>query len=101
MIFLQCDNTFHFSVVLIIYLLILNHYLSWLCFKIGLGDISYAIHMQRFYSPLRMWAKNIVSKTIHTPLSPRNLLVNLFIRIIGKNDRQISEPKKYKSNFDY
>ena len=72
MIFLHGDNTIHFSVVLIIYLFILNHYLSWLCFKIGLGDISYAIHMQRFYSHshLRMGAKNIVLITIHTPLSP-------------------------------
>jgi hypothetical protein len=64
------NNTIHSSVVLSIYLLILNHYLSWLCFKIGLGGISYAIQIQRFYSPLGMWAKNIVSKTIHKPLSP-------------------------------
>ena len=40
MIFLYGDNTIHFSVVLIIYILILNDYLSWLCFKIGLGGIS-------------------------------------------------------------
>ena len=38
------------------------------------------------------WAKNMVSKTIHTPLRPMNLLI-LLIRITGKNDRQTSDIK--------
>jgi hypothetical protein len=38
------------------------------------------------------WAKNKVSITIHTPLSPMNLLFNRLIRTTGKNDRQTSEP---------
>jgi hypothetical protein len=37
---------------------------------------------------------NIVSKTIHTLLSPMNLLIFL-IRITGKNVRQTSEPVMY------
>ena len=41
------------------------------------------------------WAKNIVSITIHKPLSPKNLLFNELIRITGKNDRQTSEPDEY------
>ena len=36
--------------------------------------------------------ENKVSKTIHKPLSPMNLLI-LLIRITGKNDRQISAIK--------
>ena len=40
------------------------------------------------------WAKNIVSITIHKPLSPMNLLL-LLIRITGKNDRQTSEPNEF------
>ena len=39
------------------------------------------------------WAKNIVSITIHKPLSPMNLLFNFLIRITGKNDRQTSAIK--------
>jgi hypothetical protein len=37
---------------------------------------------------------NIVSKTIHTLLSPMNLLIFL-IRITGKNVRQTYEPVMY------
>ena len=44
------------------------------------------------------WAKNIVSKTIHTPLSPKNLLFNELIRITGKNGRKTSYKSRNATN---
>ena len=93
MIFLHGDNTIHFSVVLNIYLLILNHYLSWLSFKIVRRSQLRNSCAKILFTSTNV-GKNIVSKTIHKPLSPMTLLI-LWIRFTGKNDCQSSARSIY------